>query len=150
MNLSEHFTLEEMVFSEIAVRRGIMNIPTHDVVVEMTRLCREILEPLRVELRKPIIITSGYRSPLLNRFIKGSKYSDHLFGRAADIHVPGVPVLNVCKLIDMLGLPFKQCIYEGTWTHVSIPLRGQPPRRELLTAIFGRDKVTYRDGLYEP
>lgn len=150
MNLTPHFTLEELVASETATRRGVPNIPTHDVVMELQRLCETVLEPLRNGAGKPVVVTSGYRSPVLNRLIKGSRTSDHMFGRAADIKITGMTALNVCKLVVLLNLPVKQVIHEGQWCHVSIHPRGvEPPRREQLTAHFRREGVSYTPGLTE-
>lgn len=145
MKISENFTLEELTSSDTASRLGIVNVPSAVEVANLRRLCAEILEPLRLGSGKVIVITSGYRSPELNAAIKGSKTSDHMSGRAADIKIPGMSPLNVCGLIVALNLPFKQVIHEfGAWCHVSIPDKGVAPRKEQLTI----DKRGTRAGLH--
>lgn len=135
MKLTSHFTLDEMLVSQTAARRGITNIPTPDVVEELRRLCELILQPLRDSLDRPVLVSSGYRSPELNRAVGGAKNSCHMFGRAADISVPGMTVYGVCHRIVSLHLPFRQCIDEfNAWVHVSIEPTGQPPRQQMLTA----------------
>jgi uncharacterized protein YcbK (DUF882 family) len=58
-----------------------------------------VLEPLRITLQKPVIITSGYRSKKLNEAIGGSSTSQHMKGQAADLIVPDMTVEEVFDLI---------------------------------------------------
>ncbi len=149
MNLSKHFTLEELTASETAARLDIDNIPSQAEVQNLRDLCEFILEPLREGSGKLIVINSAYRCLALNRVLKSKDTSDHVKGLAADIKIPGMTPLNVCGLVVMLNLPFKQCILEGGntgWTHVSLPPRGTPPKREKLTAVFKIGSVTYLPG----
>ena len=135
MSLSAHFSLDEMVASQTAARRGIDNTPPPEVVDELRRLCGTVLQPLRDSLGRPIVVSSGYRSPALNRAIGGAAASDHMHGRAADISVPGMPVAELCRRIALLRLPYRQLIDEySAWCHVAIPAVGQTARREQLTA----------------
>jgi len=135
MNLSEHFTLAELTMSQTAARRGISNVPSPEVVDELRKLCVYVLQPLRQYVGMPIVISSGYRSPELNRAVGGAKESDHTFGRAADINVPNMAPRVLCRHIVGMNLPFKQLIDEfGEWVHVSIELSGDAPRRQMLTA----------------
>lgn len=148
MQLTPNFTLEEMTVSQEAARRGIPNVPGQDQIDALRRLCRDILEPLREALGKPIVISSGFRSQTINATVGGSKTSDHLYGRAADIIVPGYTPLAVAKKIVELQLPFKQVIEEfGSWVHVSIPEAGAAPKREQLTAIRRAGRTVYEKGL---
>lgn len=140
MNLSPHFTLEEFTTSQTATRHSIPNVPPAVIVDELARLCETILEPLREMLGRPIHISSGYRSPVLNRLVGGAPDSAHLYGRAADIIVPPMPPLDVCRAIAESTLPFDQVIHEGgAWTHAAIAAPQAKPRRELLTAYFSRN-----------
>lgn len=100
MELSQHFTLQEFVVSNTAIRKGIDNTPSAEVVKNLRELCNQVLEPLRVKLSKPIKITSGYRSERLNKVVGGSKHSQHIEGKAADIQVAGMSteeLFQFCK-----------------------------------------------------
>jgi len=60
------------------------------------------LQKLREYFNKPIIITSGFRTPYFNALIRGAKNSQHLYGNAADIKISGVTskeILNVAREI---------------------------------------------------
>ena len=89
MNLSEHFTLEEMTASQLAMRQHIKNTPTAAALKNLARLA-VVLEQIRALVGKPIHIDSGYRSPPLNRAVGGSSASAHMEGLAADITVNGI------------------------------------------------------------
>src|SRR5262249_10185180 len=88
MNLTAHFTLEELVFSSLAVRLKLDNTPSAEVI-EHLKLLAMGLEQLRSRLAAPIHIDSGYRCPLLNSLIHGAVHSAHLLGYAADFVCPG-------------------------------------------------------------
>lgn len=148
MNLTEHFTLEELIRSDEALRLGIRNVPDEQQQDNLRRLCEEILEPLRALLGRPITVTSGLRVPVLNTIIGGSQTSDHCHGRAADIKVEGMSARAVCETINAAGLPYKQLIHEfGAWCHVSIPPYAEPPKREALTAIKVAGRTQYLVGV---
>lgn len=146
MQLSEHFELAEFLVSETAARRGIANEPPPEVIENLRRLCRRVLEPLREHLNRPIVITSGYRSPALNRAIGGSSTSHHMQGRAADIIVPGMMPLAVCEAAHKLKLPCAQIIHEfGRWSHLAVSVSREP--LQLLTAKLAQGKTVYEPGL---
>jgi hypothetical protein len=150
MKLTDHFTLAELTGSDTAVRRGLDNTPPPDVLHNLGLLAQQ-LEKVRVLLEnKPVIVTSGYRSPHLNRVVGGAKNSAHISGLAADIKVPdyGTP-LQVCRLLESYAdtLGYDQLIQEGNWTHIAFPARNTAPRREVLTAHFTSAGVTYSKGL---
>ena len=148
MRLSPHFTLEEMTTSQTAARRGIPNDPPPEAIARLVALCEGVLEPLRARLGRPIIVTSGYRSPELNAAIGGSPHSQHCRGEAADIIVPGLSPLDVCRAVHDLGR-YDQLIHEyGRWCHVS--WRGESrSRREALTATLADGGTRYLPGLRE-
>jgi len=150
MNLSEHFTLEELTFSDTAQRLGISNVPNEAALQNLTRTAK-LLEEIRTLLRNnPLHINSGYRGPELNAKIGGSKTSAHMEGRAADFTCSAVGTpLSIAKTIyysDLLN-DCDQVIFEGTWLHVAVPKEGVAPRRQVLTAHFSNGKVTYTEGL---
>jgi len=118
--LTEHFSLEEMTFSETAVRHGLDNRPNARNVQNLTELCEELLEPIRELAGGPINVTSGFRSPSVNSVVGGSINSQHMSGEAADINCP---LLNPRALFERnrnSDVNFDQLINDvSSWVHVS-------------------------------
>ena len=143
MNISQHFTIDELVHSSTAVRLGIDNTPSEEIIEHMKVLAAG-LEKVRAVLGHPLHIDSGYRCDILNAAVKGSKNSAHLRGYAADFTCPafGTP-LEIVRVIVGSGILFDQCIQEGTWVHISFDPR---LRREVLTAHFQNGAVSYSQG----
>ena len=128
--LTEHFTLEEMCHSQTANREGINNTPDPDAMSNLVSTAAG-LEKVRALLGRPIFISSGYRSPRLNKTVGGSKSSQHMNGQAADItcHSYGT-ARQVVKAIVESEIEFDQCILEfNQWCHISFSSK---PRREAL------------------
>lgn len=78
-----------------------------------------ILEQLRKELGKPIIITSGYRTPAHNAKVGGAKYSYHMRGMAVDIRVNGISAKEVAKALDKLVEGCGIIVYKS-WVHLDV------------------------------
>ena len=115
MNLSPHFTLEEMLHSETAEKKHIENRINATEVNNLVRLCQKVLEPLREHFGVPIKINSGFRCQALNKAVGGAVNSYHTKGRAADIPMhPGW----LAYIRD--HLPHTELINEGTWIHVAL------------------------------
>ena len=133
MNLSEHFTLEELTVSEIALRKGLNNTPSSFEVANLQRLA-EKLEEVRKALGKPIMINSAFRSIQTNEAVGGVKSSQHCLGCAADIRVPGMTPDEVVKAIIASNIQYDQLIREfDSWTHISIPnMASMTPRNQTL------------------
>lgn len=147
MKLSNNFSLEELTASQTALREGIPNTPDKNDLAALTALVENLLQPLRDKLGKGIRITSGYRSPLLNRTIGSTaKASQHMKGEAADIVVSGMTSYDLTQFIIDSGLEFDQLIYEGTWVHISYSTKHN--RKQVLTAIFDNG-VRYINGLHK-
>ena len=133
MNLSEHFTLEELTASEIAARKGLDNTPSKFEIDNLTRLANK-LEEIRKVLAKPIMINSAFRSIETNQAVGGVKSSQHCLGCAADIKVPGMSPDEVVRAIINSKIQYDQLIREfDSWTHISIPnMPSDTPRNQTL------------------
>jgi hypothetical protein len=130
----KYFTIKELTSSSTAKRKGISNSPDKRTEASLVALIYNILDPLREKYGKPIVVSSGYRCPTLNRLVGGAPTSQHIRGEASDIHtVSNTPEDNK-KLFDLiveLKLPFDQLIdeYNYKWVHVSYSGRN---RRQVL------------------
>lgn len=144
MNLTPHFTLDELTASDTAVRRGIDNKPTVQILANLTRVA-EALEQVRALVGRPVQVSSGYRCPDLNRWIGGASNSAHTLGLAADINCSGLTPQQLARMIRDSDIEFDQLIYEGTWVHLG--LSAGAPRRETLTAHFDGGRATYSRGI---
>lgn len=150
--LSDNFWLSEFIDSQQATRLGIANIPSPEQLANLRRVAatlervRRLLGSLQGDV--PAIISSGYRSPQLNRAVGGSRNSAHLQGLAADFTAAryGTP-LAICKAIACSDIAFDQLIWERTWVHLGLAPANTPPRQQVLTAHFGPAGVTYTKGL---
>ena len=118
MNLTEHFTLEELTHTD---HREFDNTPNDVELSNLTRLA-EFLEQVRTLLGKPIFINSAFRSKLVNDAVGSKDTSQHRVGCAADLRVVGMTPNEVVKAIIASDLNFDQIIREfDRWTHISIP-----------------------------
>lgn len=126
MQLSRNFYLQELVRSQTATRYGIPNHPNTKQIANLKSLCQNVLQPVRDYFKKPVIVSSGYRSPLLNARIGGSNTSQHCLGLAADFEIPGVANKSVAEWIKN-NLEYDQLILEfwneknpnSGWIHCS-------------------------------
>ena len=136
MELTQSFTLDKMSHSDVALRRGIENVPNAGEVANLVRLCESLLEPAQTLLGVPIIVNSGYRSPALNQAIGGATSSAHMDGRACDFKLPkGMDLQEAFDQLRRSNLPYDQIIFEcGAWIHMAISKSGVDPRRQALTA----------------
>jgi zinc D-Ala-D-Ala carboxypeptidase len=143
MTLSPHFTLEELTFSSTAVRLGIDNTPSEEIVAHL-KVAAEGMEQVRAMLGSAVHVDSGYRCDILNAAVRGSKTSAHVLGYAVDFTCPafGTP-LEIVHLIEKSTIAFDQCIQEGAWVHISFDPQ---MRRQVLTAHFDNGKATYTQG----
>jgi hypothetical protein len=148
MRLSPHFALDEFTRSDYATRHGIDNTPPGFVLTNLRMLATR-LERVRLVLGAPLLITSGYRCPELNRAIGGRGSSMHVSGLAADFIAPEFAnPFAVARAIEANAdeIDFDQLIYEGKWVHIGFTQLTQP-RRDVLTATFNGGKAHYSEGL---
>lgn len=113
----KHFNLSEFFRSSTAAKNGIENEPSIDeratIVRNINLLVDNVLDPVRDMVRDPIIITSGYRCPQVNRLVGGVDNSQHMLGCAADFHVEGFtpPMMHRVFLYIFNTLEFDQLIF---------------------------------------
>ena len=149
--LSPHFSLAEFTASRSAAVRGWPNDPDPNSRLNLGFMAL-VMEDIRTLLgERPITVTSGYRTPLLNQLEKGSRNSAHMLGLACDFIAPryGTP-LDICRSIATSTLMprIDQLIFEGTWVHVGLAATGKAPRAQVLTAKFTPgSKTVYLPGL---
>jgi len=170
MKLSKSFILKEFTRSNVALRKGIENTPDKEGIWKLTLLATELLQPIRDRLSAPLRITSGYRSPELNKAIGGSfkidekgnyvARSQHCRCEAVDLQFVKrgkMDNLKIYKALIDLDLDFDQCILEfGTppptanrdtdypaWIHLSWKINDN--RKQVLVAYKDENnKTKYR------
>ena len=150
MKLSANFELFELIKSQVADRKGIPNNPSPDQIDNLKSLCINILQPIRSEFDKPVIISSGFRSAELCIAIGSKPTSQHAEGKAADLEIPGVDNMELAMWIKN-NLNFDQLILEfykdkqpnSGWVHVS--WNSEDNRNQTLRAMRNdNDKVVYK------
>lgn len=152
----KYFTINELVKSATATRLHINNSPTKQVESALIALVDNVLDPLRDKWQHPIIVTSGYRSPNLNRAIGGASASQHCKGEAADIRTVSDSRDDNMKLLHCLlnsGIIFDQVIAENVdslgrpdWIHVSFT-KSRQNRMKRTTMKKVKGKTTYISGI---
>ena len=151
MKLSKNFSVAELSKSEAAVRLGLDNTPSMTVIDNLQALVDAVLQPVRDKFG-PITVTSGYRSPAVNKTIGGSATSDHCKGQAADFEVMGMPNKELATWIKD-NLEFTQLILEfpsksdpnAGWVHCSYDKTNL--KKQVLTAVKVGGKTVYQNGL---
>ena len=151
--LSENFSLNELIKSQTATRKGIDNEPTREQVGNLKALSINILQKIRDHYNKPVRVTSGYRSPELCVAIGSSENSQHAKGEAADFEITGIDNFDLAIWISK-NLDFDQLISEfyadqhpdSGWVHCSYKADGTN-RKQVLTAYKENGKTRYEKGL---
>ena len=153
MKLSANFTLSELTKSQMATRHGIPNEPKPDHIDNLKALCINVLQPIRSEFEKPVMISSGYRSPELCVRIGSSINSQHAKGQAADFEIHSVSNYDLAVWIKN-NLQIDQLILEfhnrdepnSGWVHCSYSTTEN--RNQSLIAYRDEDgKVQYKPGV---
>lgn len=132
MNLTEHFTLEELTITD---HREFKNEPNPTETANLVRVAN-LLEQVKVAIGgKPVMVNSAFRSKQVNDAVGSKDTSQHRVGCAADIRVPGMTPDQVVKAIIAAKLPFDQLIREfDRWTHISVAndVKGKPRSQVLI------------------
>lgn len=152
--LSPHFSLAELTTSAMAVRKGLDNTPSAEKISNLTRLCTELLEPIRSITNLPITVTSGYRSAAVNAAVGGAVQSAHLSGFAADINCFSYGTSRefatlLVKELHQRNIRFDQLILEfDAWVHVGLYGPGNRQRGQVLTARrMANGRTEYLNGI---
>ncbi len=145
---SKNFTLYELLESQQARRFMIDEQfnPTEEVILNLEALCKNILQPIRDELKTAVSITSGYRCPRVNALIGGAARSQHLTGQAADIACFKTGNEKLFRRIASMNLPFDQMINEFNFAWVHISYDASKKRKQMLEAYKNANGETkYRN-----
>lgn len=132
----KYFSITEFLRSDAAEKHQVSNIPSDEellaVLTNINALVNNILDPLRAMTGRPIIITSGYRSQQVNELVNGSKTSQHLTGKAADIHVQGYTPQQMDRVFRMIQMcyDFDQLIFYPSRNIIHISWDGNKNRQE--------------------
>jgi putative chitinase len=131
MNLSEHFTLDELTHTD---HREFDNTPNEAETANLQRLALFLEQVKEVLGGKPIMVNSAFRSSAVNQAVGSKESSQHRIGCAADIRVPGMTPDEVVKAVIASGIGYDQVIREfDRWTHISVPnTKDMTPRRQAL------------------
>lgn len=117
-----NFKISELIHSDTANRLKINNMPDVNSLDNLLYLICECLQPIRDYIKRPMIISSGYRCKALNSAVGGVKNSAHLYGRAADFVINGLSPSDIIKLIQKSGIKYTQLIEEHSgknhWVHI--------------------------------
>lgn len=121
MNLN--FKISELIHSDTSIKNNINNMPDINSLDNMLELICYCLQPLREKIKKPIIITSGYRNSEVNKLVGGVANSQHTKGQAVDFVINGMTVEQIINFIKVNNIEFDQLIGEynknSKWVHIS-------------------------------
>jgi hypothetical protein len=146
--MTQSFSIRELTYSDTAIRLGIDNTPTDEILKNLQNVIQFILEPISNNFDSQIMITSGYRSPELCKAIGSSVTSQHTKGESVDFEILGIANKEVSDWI-VNHLDYDQCILEfwkpeepnSGWVHCSYKPSGN--RKMYLRAFKGNGRVVY-------
>lgn len=151
MKLSKNFSVAELSKSETAARRGLDNTPSMAVIDNLQALVDNVLQPIRDKFG-PVVVTSGYRSPEVNKSVGGSATSDHCKGFAADFEVLGMDnkvlaewVRDNLKFTQLILEFYRKGVPDSGWVHVSYDPKNL--KNEVLTAVKIANRTGYQKGI---
>lgn len=115
-----YFTMSELIHSDTAISHNINNMPDINSLDNMLDLIHYVLNPIRERIKKPMIITSGYRCKKVNELIGGKPTSQHTKGQAVDFVIAGIKPAEIVHFIRNMYIEYDQLINEyDKWVHIS-------------------------------
>lgn len=115
-----YFSMSELIHSDTAILNNINNMPDINSLDNMLDLVYYVLNPIRERIKKPIIVTSGYRNKEVNRLVGGKSTSQHLKGQAVDFIIKGMKPCEIVHFIRNTYIEYDQLINEyDKWVHIS-------------------------------
>lgn len=131
LRLSDHFSLWEFTKSQTAKRKGIDNHAPEQIVVNLTEVALNILEPVREHYGVAFSPSSAYRCAALNEAIGSNPTSQHILGEAVDFELPCITNRDLARWMRE-NLCFDQLILEchspddanSGWVHCSYRHQG--------------------------
>ena len=147
MRLSKNFSRAEIEHSNTAKRLGISNEMSEKHLENMQRLIDNLIQPMRDAIG-PIRISSGYRSPKLNKAIGGASRSQHSKGEALDLQFWEKGKMNNRVIYEWVlesGVEFDQMINEFDFSWIHISLKSRENRNQVLEAYKDeKGKTAYK------
>lgn len=137
MQISKYLTLADVEKSNTAIRHKISNkLPPE--LLDNAKHVAELYDIIYDHFNGNVYINSFYRSPALNKAVKGSKTSLHMQGQAIDIEgkngVTNLQILEFCKTLDFDEL-INEYPHNGMPSWVHIGRRKNQPNRKLIKTI---------------
>ena len=115
-----YFSMSELIHSDTAILNNINNMPDINSLDNMLDLVYYVLNPIRERIKKPMIVTSGYRNKEVNRLVGGKPTSQHLKGQAVDFVIKGMKPSEIVHFIRNTYIEYDQLINEyDKWVHIS-------------------------------
>lgn len=114
-----NFKISELIHSDTAIKHKINNMPDINSLDCMLDLIVYCLQPIRDKLKKPMIITSGYRNKDVNKLVGGAENSQHTKGQAVDFIIKDMSPYQIYMHILNSNIEYDQLILEPNWVHIS-------------------------------
>ena len=148
MQLTRNFSLQELIKSDTAIRKGIDNNPNADQIQKLKMLCENVLQPVRDKFGR-VKMTSGLRSPESFVAIVSILTSQHSIAEAVDFEVLGVDnaevadcVYSNCQTDQLILEYYTPGEPNSGWIHASwIPFQ---PRAQYMRAYREDKKTKYK------